>query len=248
MLVSSWIFSIIFLWGQTSDELFESGNQHYQNGKYTQAISEYEKIEQSGVQSAELFYNLGNAYYKSNKIAPSIYYYERALMIDPKNEDVQNNLVLARRMVIDVIEPLPQTLMQRINEAVIYPISYNAWAWIAVILAFLSSATFILYYFKNYTHSKKRYFTLSLVFLGLFFVILSMGIKARYHYKNDQPAIVYTPEVSVKSEPIDDADEAFILHEGTKVQVVDSENEWCKIKIADGKTGWLAQNNIRKLK
>lgn len=235
-------------WAQTPQDIFEQGNTQYRNGKYSQAIKTYEQIESDGYQSAELYYNLGNAYYKLNKIAPSIYNYEKALQIDPSLKDAQNNLVFARRMAIDIIEPLPKTVFQRFNESVIYPISYNQWAWITIILAFLSSSLILGYYFSIDPSRKKLFFVTSFVSLGLFFMALSMGIKARHHYIHDKPAIVFATKVSVKSEPGNSSEESFVLHEGAKVEVLDQEENWYKIKIADGKTGWLKQDQIKLLK
>lgn len=236
------------LWAQTPDEIFTQANTNFRNGKYEKAISQYEQIEKDGYQSAELYYNLGNAYYKLNKIAPSIYNYEKSLMLNPHYEDAQNNLAFAQRMAIDIIEPMPKTLFQRINETIIYPLSYNTWAWISIIFAFITAGFVIAYYFSFETGIKRLFFILSFVALGLFLLTTSMGIKARHHFVNDQPAIVFASQVSVKSEPGATSEETFILHEGTKVQIVGEEENWYKIKLADGKIGWLMQNKVKPLK
>ena len=235
-------------WAQTPKALFEAANLDYRNGKFEKAISQYESIEKSGFQSEELFYNLGNAYYKLNRIAPSIYYFEKALLLDPNNQDVQNNLTFAQRMTIDVIEPMPKTIFQRFNEAIIYPISYNTWAWITVFLAFLTASSIIAYYFSDESFKKRLFFILTFTGIGLFLISLSLGIKARHHYITDQPAIVFASQVSIKSEPLNSSSEVFILHEGTKAQILDQEGDWFHIKLANGKMGWLKKDKIRLLK
>lgn len=236
------------LWSQSQFQDFEQGNEAYRNGKFEEAINQYLKVEKAGFNSADLYFNMGNAFYKSNKIAPSIYYFEKALLLNQNHIDARNNLTFAQRMTIDVIEPMPKSFFQKINETIIYPVSYNAWAWISVILAFVSAGLFIAYYFSDYSRNKRLFFVSSFVILGLFFLTLSMGIKARHHFINDQPAIVFAQQVSVKSEPGTGNSELFVLHEGTKVQVVNRENQWFKIRIADGKTGWILQDKVRLLK
>lgn len=242
------LFVGFITYGQTTDELFEQANDAYQNGKFELAIKTYQDILQEGYQSADLYYNLGNAYFKLNELASSIYNYEKALLLNPNHQDAINNLEFVKRSTIDVIEPLPKTFFQRINDAVIYPISYNTWAWWAVAFALLSSILFILYYFSQYSHRKKLYFILSFISLGIFLILLTLGIKARHHYIKDQPAIVFTKQVNVNNEPTASASSVFILHEGTKVQVIDYDNDWYKIEIADGKSGWLQKDEIKLLK
>ena len=102
------LFSVLS-YSQTPEALFSKGNNFYQNGNYSKAIEAYLAIEKQGLQSDVLYYNLGNSYYKLNKVAPTIYYYEKALKINPANEDAISNLAFAKRMTIDVIEELPKT-------------------------------------------------------------------------------------------------------------------------------------------
>lgn len=241
------LFLSQMLWSQTPEELFNLANADFRNGKYESSIVQYEKIIKEGFQSSELYYNLGNAYYKLNKIAPSIYNFEKALMINPENADAKNNLAFAQRMTIDVIEPMPKTFIQRINETFIYPLSYNTWAWITVIGAFLSAFFFISYYFSDYTQKKRLFFVLSLLGFVVFLITLSMGIKAKHHFVSEKPAIVFDSQVSVKSEPGNANAEVFALHEGTKVQVIEQEEIWVKIKLADGKIGWILKEKIKLL-
>jgi tetratricopeptide (TPR) repeat protein len=233
---------------QNSNELFEKANADYRNGIYSEALKTYHEIDKQGQVSADLYYNMGNSYYKLNQIAPSIFYFEKALLLNPSHEDAKHNLVFAQRMTIDAIEILPKSVLQSFNENIIYPISYNSWAWISVVLAFLIAIFSLSYYFSQYATKKRVYFILSFVSIGLFLLVLSFTIKAKYHYKTDQPAIIFSTKVSIKSEPQLSASETFVLHEGTKVQVMQIIDDWAKIKIADGKIGWLLNSDFKKLK
>ncbi len=85
------------LTAQNVDTLFVSANELYRNGAFEEAIEKYKKIESQDAVSSELYLNLGNAYYKLNKVGPTIFYYEKALKLDPLNEDVKNNLIFAKR-------------------------------------------------------------------------------------------------------------------------------------------------------
>ncbi len=233
------------LLAQTADSLFARANENYRKGAYEEALKDYNKIDSLGQESADLFYNKANTYYKRNQIAPAIYYFEKALLLNPNHEDAKHNLVFANRMCVDAFEVVPKNIFQKINESIIYPVSYNTWAWISVVLALFTAFFFLRYYFSSYTLQKRLYFTLSLLSVFLFILALSFAVKAKHYVTHNTPAIVFETVVGVKSEPTTTASESFQLHEGTKVLVLESVDDWKKIKIPDGKVGWLKETAIK---
>jgi tetratricopeptide (TPR) repeat protein len=231
---------------QTADELFANANTLYKNGKHQEAIKLYEKIETAGNVSSELYYNLGNAYYKLNKVAPSIYNYEKAIQLDPLNEDALNNLIIAKRLTLDRIEELPKSILQKINKNFLQKFTYNTWAIIVILFSFLAATLFLLYYF-SYTPSKKRlFFTTSILSFILLFITLTITYSQYNQSKNTVEAIIFSEEVEVKNAPTNDANEIFTLHEGTKVKILDAVDDWKKIKLVDGKIGWLLSKNLKE--
>lgn len=238
----------IGIFSQSKEELFNQANSDYRNGKFEQAIGQYKKIMEQGYQSAELYFNMGNSYYKMSQTAPAIFYYEKSLLLNPKFEDAKNNLAYAQRMSIDIIEPLPQTIFQKFNEQIIYPIAPKIWAWITIFFAFVSVVSIIFYTISYNTNRKRLFFVLSFILLAMFLLALSMGIKAKHHENNYNPAIIFAKEVQIKSEPSMSGEDTFVLHEGTKVFVLEDEENWVKIRLADGKTGWLTKENLKLIK
>jgi tetratricopeptide (TPR) repeat protein len=245
------LYILIFLLGTVSiaqnETLFEQGNTLYNDGNYIEAIEKYQAILDSGKHSAELYFNLGNAYYKLNNIAPSIYYYEKALQMAPNDTDILNNIAFARNMTIDVVDNIPEIGFSKFVKTFTNMLSFDTWAKISVGLVILFVILFLSYYF-SYTSFKKR-----LAFVGsLSAVILACSaLSLAFHKynldKNDKPAIVFAKESQIKSEPNLRSTEAFKLHEGTKVQILDTVNNWKKIKLADGKTGWIVSDDIKAL-
>ena len=106
---------------------------------------------------------------------------------------------------------------------------------------------FLLYFFTYATTTKRLYFIGSLASIFLACIALAFTFHNYNLTQKDKAAIVFAQESQVKSEPNNRSDEAFILHEGTKVQILDTVSNWKKIKIADGKTGWIAQKDIKEL-
>jgi tetratricopeptide (TPR) repeat protein len=227
---------------------FENGNALYQKGKYQEAITAYESVFRTKKQSAELYFNIGNCYYKLNKVAPAIYNYEKALLLNPTDAEIQNNLKFAQKLQIDDIKTVEKVGFNKLIQDFTNTFHYNIWGGIAVGLSFLFLLFFIGYYFSQITVSKR------LFFLGMFFVMLLLivsvaaAIFEKNQYNNDQPAIVFSEVVSVKSEPKNGATDAFVIHEGTKVYVIESLDDWNKIQLTDGNEGWIENSTIKRLK
>ncbi|MDD3721962.1 MAG: tetratricopeptide repeat protein [Lutibacter sp.] len=232
---------------QTPDELFSKANDFYKNGQYSNAIQLYLDIEKQGMESDDLFYNLGNSYYKLNKVAPSIYYYEKALKINPIHEDALNNLAFAKRMTIDVIEDLPKTFLQRFSSNVIQKLTYDNWAILAVTASFLSVIIFLLYYFSSSPKQKIFYFNSAI--LTVFVMVITVTF-AFSNYKTTQKtrgAIIFEQKCDIKNSPSLDGETVFELHEGTKVYILDELSNWKKIKLADGKVGWVNAADLKEI-
>ena len=232
---------------QNADSLFTNANDLYKNGKFEEAIKLYEKIAELDQVSSALYYNLGNSYYKLNKVGPTIYYYEKALQLDPLNEDVKNNLVFAKRLALDNIEELPKTVFQKINENYLQKLSYNQWAATVVCLAFIASILFLLFYFSNSPSKKRSFFVTSIIGFILLAISLLITYNQYSYVKNNVEAIVFAEKTEVRNAPTLNSDEVFTLHEGTKVYVLDGVDNWKKIKLADGKLGWIIAEEIKEL-
>lgn len=231
-----------------NEMLFEEGNAYYNNGKYSEAIEKYEAIVNSDQHSAEVYFNLGNAHYKLNHIALSIYYYEMALQLDPKDKEVKNNLSFARNMTIDSIEKVPEIGISRFIRKVINIFSFEIWAYLTVIFMILFVILFMTYYFSIGTSTKRFSFVSSLSSIILSLVLLVFAFKKDSMDKKHNPAIVFSQESLVRTDPNLSGEEAFRLHEGTKVQVLDTANDWSEILLVDGKTGWIVSEDIKLLK
>ncbi|WP_290699017.1 tetratricopeptide repeat protein [Lacinutrix sp.] len=230
-----------------NEKVFDQANALYNEGKFAEAIDRYDVILNTDKHSAELYYNIANAHYKLNHIAPSVYYYEKALALKPNDKDIKNNLAFANNMRIDAIDNLPEVGLSRFVKKVTNSLSFNAWAKVSVALVMLFVLLYLFYYFTYGTGKKRFYFvgsTLSIVFalMALVFTFYSYSLANK-----NNPAIVFAQESKVKTEPNLRSDEAFVLHEGTKVQVLDSINNWNKIKLSDGKIGWVPKEDIKLL-
>lgn len=231
-----------------NNQLFDDANALYNDANYSEAIEKYKAILDSGEHSAELYFNMANAHYKLNHIAPSIYYYEKALLLKPNDKDIKNNIAFARNMTVDAIDTVPEVGISKLIKNMTNVMSFDTWAKTSVVLIILFVVLFITYYFTHSTSKKRLAFITSNMSLLLAIVALVFAFHKFKLVSNDQPAIVFAQETKIKSEPNLRSSEAFVLHEGTKVQVLDTVNNWKKIKLSDGKTGWIMNDDIKMLK
>lgn len=227
---------------------FDRGNALYQKGRYEEAIVEYESVLTTNQHSSELYFNLGNCYYKLNKVAPAIYNYEKALVLNPDDAEIQNNLKFAQKLQIDEIKVIPTVGFSKMVHNFTSTFHYNTWAWISVGLSTLFLVFFIGYYFSQITLSKRIFFIGMFVLIVLLLISVSVAISEKNHYESEKPAIVFAEMVLVKSEPQKASNTVFTLHEGTKVFVLESLENWRKIQLTDGTEGWIEKTGIKEVK
>jgi tetratricopeptide (TPR) repeat protein len=232
-------------WAQTA---FEQGNQYYQKENYQAAITSFESIINSGKQSAAVYFNLGNCYYKLHKVAPAIYNYEKALLLSPNDTEIKTNLDFARKMAIDDIKVIPKVGFNKLLSDFTSKYHYDTWAWIAVVFAFLFLMFFAGYYFLEKTSLKRIFFIGMFVWLAGIFLSAASGFYEKSRIENERPAIVFSENTPLKSEPKKGSQDATILHEGTKVYIIESIANWKKVALTDETTGWIEESAIKEIK
>jgi tetratricopeptide (TPR) repeat protein len=227
---------------------FEKGNGLYQKGKYEEAIAAYETILDSKKESAELYFNLANCYYKLNKVAPAIYNYEKALVLNPNDREIQNNLAFAHKLTIDEIKVVPKVGFAKLLRDFTGAFHFNTWAWITVALSGIFLLFFVGYYFSQLTLSKRIFFIG--MFMLVFLILLSAlaAIFEKSHFESERPAIVFAEIAQVKSEPKSSSSDVFVLHEGAKVFLHESIENWVKIELTDGSEGWIENAAVKSVK
>lgn len=238
------LFTQVF-WAQKE---FDNANALYRKGDFQGAANAYEHVLRSKKESAELYFNLGNAYYKLNRVAPSIYNYEKALLLAPNDKEISTNLKFAQKLQIDDVKEVPKVGFRKMIEDFTSGLHYNSWAKLAVGGAFLFLLLFVGYYFSGATLVKRIFFVS--MFLALLLIVLSVfaAIFEKSTYEAERPAIVFAGIAGVKSEPQKNAADAFLLHEGSKVYVLETLDNWKKIELGDGSQGWMESSAIRELK
>ena len=224
-----------------SEQVFEQGNKQYANENYSVAISLYDSILTSGSESSELYYNLGNCHYKTNDWANAIWHYEKSLQLN-NNEKTIHNLELAKLKIIDRIEPLPQLFYKKWWITLTQTLSTQVWQ---ILTLFGIGLIFILQLISQFTSLKSKLIT---KILSAIAVIILLITQTSYHNNfTKKEAIIFSETITVNSAPTSSSTNLFTLHAGSKVEITDVIGDWVNIKIANGNSGWIAQNSIKEL-
>ena len=232
------------VWGNEAETLINEGNKLYQEKNYEGAIEKYNAVLQADYESPALYYNLGNAYYRLGKIGKAILNYERGLKLAPDNEDLLYNLKVVKARTVDRIREVPKLFIVEWWEILITALSTTTWQ-IIVLLFYLIFIVSVTLYFVTKSGSVQRmtiYTALTGLIAAIFFSIILFANVHRETSSNF--AIIVSPTVSAKQSPNETSNDRFVIHEGLKVDVREDFGQWYKIKLSDGKVGWVPKNSL----
>lgn len=227
------------------DSLWNTANQAYIDGRWADAVADYELISGMGLESAALYCNTADAYFKDGNISKAILFYERALRLDPSYEDARYNLELLNNTIQDRIDPVPDFILRVWAKDICYVMDSDAWAVCFLVLLALTLALALLFILGATAAGRRAGFFTGIVTLLLAVASLSFSLWQKNDYMSADDAIVMRPVTSVKSSPSSEAStDLFILHEGTKVRILDNVGNWYNVELADGRQGWILSKDI----
>ncbi len=225
--------------------LWQRANAAYSEGKWNDAIKDYGMIASLGIENAQLYYNLGNANFKAGNLPEAILNYERALKIDPSYADARYNLEFASTQTQDRIEAVPEFILRTWTRKVCYLLGSDQWAIIFLVGLALLCSMVLLFFLSPTTAGKRTGFILAIVLLLFDGATLGFSLHQKNDYSVRDEAIVMSPVISAKSSPSQSGNmDLFVLHEGTKVTVLDTVGDWYNITISDGRQGWVRAGDL----
>lgn len=237
-------FLVNLIFAQNINSKIDSANSYYNQNRYEDAANAYSEIIKTGYVSADLYYNLANSYFKLNKITLAILYYEKAKILSPGDEDIIFNLELSNKYIVDKIEVIPEFFITKWIKNFINIFSSNSWAIISIFSFLLFLILLSVYLFSRTILLKKIAFWGSILLL---IVSIKSLVFSKLQYDSsevDKKGIIKTETINIKSSPDYKGTDIFILHEGTKVELLDSIGNWYEIKISNGNKGWTEKENL----
>ena len=230
-----------FLQGQTNDKL-AIANGHLEKNQLAEAINIFLELEESGLVSLELYYNLGNTYLNKDSIALAILYYERAIKISPNDSDVINNLNIAKDRMEEQLTLLPDFFLIEHWNNVANFLQPNSWAYLSIIVGLgIVGLVFFNLYRGGIENIKLRVGSYALT-IGLFTLIMAAGYSSKYKAENQNASIVMK-EIFLKSGPDERSDDVKRIYPGYKLYLLDQLNGWTKVRTTDREIGWILPDN-----
>lgn len=236
------LFVSISLFAQSPDELMKNGNKFYQEGQFEQAVQTYQKILGQGFESGAIYYNLGNTYFKSGKLGYAIYCYEKGLKLEPNDEDLSYNLRIAQARTFDKITELPKLFIIAWWEGLVTSLSISAWSFIVILVFWILLISIAVYYFARNARFQRISFLSSSISLAVLIVVVVLLFARVNREAATNYGILLQQTYSVKVSPDVKGSDAFIIHEGIKFSIEDHVNDWVKIRLVDGKIGWIQKS------
>lgn len=229
------------------DSLWVRGNDAYSLGEYAEALNIYRQIEKEGYVSAKLWYNMGNACYKLQEDGLAILYYERALKLAPSNGDIKNNLEIARLKTLDKIESVPEFILATWIKELRNAMSSNRWAWFGIGMLMVTVLLLLLFRHAPKTSQRRLSFILACIVFAFAIIAFIFAFNLKSRAANSDTAIVLVPVSNIKSAPNSTGGNLFILHEGTKVEVLERVGQWSRIELSDGRQGWIESKDFEMI-
>lgn len=235
----------ISLMALSPESMFKDANQAYQKGDFQKAANLYEQVlRDSKVSSPELYFNLGNTYYRLSDYPSAVLNYERALKSNPSDEEVLTNLQITRNKLEDKIEPMPELFYKRWFKSFRKIFSTDTWAWFFIITFLGSAACWILFINGKSSGQKRIGFYSGIATFVLAVFLLSTAYSSWKDNYVSQRAVVFAGSISVKSAPVASGNGLFIIHAGATVSIIDELGEWARIRLEDGKEGWVILGDL----
>jgi tetratricopeptide (TPR) repeat protein len=235
----------------------ERGDSAYSKSAYTEALGYYTEALNKEGSSSNLYYNIGNTYFRLNDLGHAVINYERALMVDPSNEDARTNLEFVKTKIQDKPED-DSTFLSNVHQNIIAMHSPDAWAWIAFTLFVIVIGAIAVYLFTTNINVRKAGFFGGIVVLVVFLYVLSVAKSAADAVDDHEQAVVIVPSTNLRSEPQtaqSKTDKVVPIHEGTKLIIVDSlatpddpaTMMWYDVKINNSTRAWVSSADVERL-
>lgn len=225
----------------------QQADAQYAKGNYQAAIKSYNEILKKGV-SAEIYYNLGNAYFRTDNITQAVIAYERAYKLSPGDRDIRFNLQFARSKTIDKITPKSEMFFVTWYKSLVNSTDSDTWAKASVISFLLALIMLSCYLFGSNVLVIRGGFYVAMLCILVFICTAFLSWQQKLESDNHDGAVITAPTVTVKNTPSASSANSMILHEGTRVDIIDrSISGWLGIRVADGREGWLHNNEIEEI-
>lgn len=229
---------------QPPEAAFYDANRLYSEGKYEEAAQKYQSILQTGVESEPLYFNLGNSFFKLKQKGKARLYYEKALRLDPRDEELQYNLRLLQSQLEDRVVPRQKNIFEEKMIRLLDHYTEREWLYLftAVYLLVFICAVLWLFWLRHRKRLVILLFILDFVWAGI-----AVGLVAKGYRNGKANGVVLALKIEARYGPTPQDVVAFTLHEGTSCEILGSSGDWLQIRLFDGKIAWIPEATLERI-
>ena len=228
------------------EEAWKRGNDAYLHGDYDAAVAAYEELDREDVVSPDLFFNLGDAYSKKGALGPAIWAFERAAALDPDDEDIRFNLEqtrkLAARQARDKIEGEDRDPLWIRAVTALSP-SAETWGFLALYLGFFA----LLFARRRASDDARPALGASAAILAVMTLLAGGALAGRAVLERVPFGVVLPDALAVKEGADVNYKTGFQIHAGLRVRLLERDQDWLRIRLANGLEGWVRTKDVGRL-
>lgn len=235
-------------------DVVSAADSAYEADNFVMAEQLYKEALARNGASSGLYYNIGNSYYRQGNLGMAVVYYERALKLDPTDTDARENLEFVQGKLTD--KQLDDgSIMTKIKERTVTLFKADTWAIISLVLFAIFIACAAAYLFSKVVAVRKVcFFGGIVVFIVTFLAVMASFAAANRVTSNDY-AIILPPAAQLSTSPREarsQSEQAFLLHEGTKVLIIDSiatkaGGKWYEVKVGSRNRAWIKASEVERI-
>ena len=238
-----------------TDDVWKRGNDAYLRGDYAAAVAAYEQLDRQQVVSAELAFNLGNAYYRQGQVGRAIWCWERALALDPDQEDARYNLTQARKLedtrVHDKIEGAERepTWVRAVSQL---STATETWLFVGLYVTFFVALGLRVRARRQAGPDEAEgghgaAWTAVAAIVGAGAALAGLLLIGRVAMDRMPAGIVLADQADVKEGADSNYKTSFQVHAGLRVRLLDRDQDWVRVRLANGLEGWVRDRDIGRL-
>lgn len=245
----------------------EKAEDAYGKGDYHRAINIYNDIIQKNGESVELLYNLGNAYLKSGDYGKAMLNYKRALLLDPSDKSLKNNIVYLKGKVDDnnkaetkgkkiSVQEDDKPFFTKLKDYIVFSFSINTWALWSGVSFVVTVLLLALYIFGGEVLVRKIGFFGSIVTFAISLLTLLFAFMSVSGRNSVSKGVVTSYKVKLSEAPSETAKQnKYPLTRGTVLEVIDtdsspdeedetSKDKWYKVQLNSDYSGWIKSEDF----
>ena len=232
---------------QSFQSLFNRANRIYEDGDFAEAGKLYKALIDQGCRCSHVYYNLGNSYLKTGNIGGAILNYRRALKLSPRDSDIRENLLLARRIVGGDVIRNDADWVDAVFSGLRRVVTITELSILFLFFFILSSAILSVSFWLG-NRKNRRYANRLLLISGILTLILGgILIERIYDIEVREYAVAVAEETVARNGPGEHFNEVFKQQPGYEMLVIREKSGWAEIRLLNGYTGWVPETTIEKI-